>query len=103
MMSLSNMVKIELLLKWSVALIAGGGIAGWIKGIGARTRLISSAATVGLTNPVVSMAEAGAAVVVSLLAWFIPLIAFVLILILVIFLYRRIKPKRRLSKEVPSS
>ena len=97
------MVELDPLLKWSIALIAGGGLAGVIKGLGAKTRLISTATTAGLGNPVVSTAETGAAIFVSLLAWFIPLMAFGFILILIYMLFRgvrRVASRRKKSSDL---
>lgn len=103
LVSMSTMVELDPLLKWSIALIAGGGLAGVIKGLGAKTRLISTATTAGLGNPAVSTAETGAAIFVSLLAWFIPLMAFGFILILIYLLFRgvrRVASRRKKSSDL---
>ena len=63
------------LIKWSLALIAGGGIAGTIHAATGLIRLKSSALTGGAGNPVVSTAEAGSSVALSAIAIFIPAVA----------------------------
>ncbi len=88
---LSTMMELAPLVKWSIALIAGGGIAGVIKGTGATTRAVSSATTAGVANPIVSTAETGAALVVTLLAWFLPVLAVITALGFVFLVFRWIK------------
>ena len=55
-------------LKWGLAVIVGGGVAGTIQGFTSITRIASTATTGGLGNPVVSTVEAGGSVVMSILA-----------------------------------
>jgi hypothetical protein len=99
LVSMSTMIEMQPLLKWSIALVAGGGLAGVIKGVGAKTRLISTATTAGVGNPVVSTAETGAAIFVSVLAWFIPLLAFGLIIVLIYLLFRSFRKIARRKKK----
>lgn len=67
-------------LTWSVAIIGGGGAAGLVQGMTTVTRQISSLATAGFGNPIVSTLEAGASFAFTLAAVFVPLLAvFVLI------------------------
>lgn len=94
LISLSTMVELDPLLQWSIALIAGGGLAGLIKGTSAATRLVSTAATGGAANPVVSTAETGASVLMTVLAWFIPLAAIALLIILLYLVFRYMYRRR---------
>jgi len=55
-------------LKWTMALIAGGGIAGLVQGTSVLLRATSSAATAGIGNPVVSTLELLGSVITALLA-----------------------------------
>ena len=64
----SSIVEMSPWLKWSLAIIAGGGIAGTIHVFTGATRLTSTATTGGLANPAVSTTEAGGALGVSILA-----------------------------------
>ena len=62
-------------LTWSVAIIGGGGAAGLVQGMTTVTRQISSLATAGFGNPIVSTLEAGASFVLTAAAVFVPLLA----------------------------
>ena len=75
LVSISTMLDMPPLVMWSIALIAGGGVAGLVKGTTATVRVGSSATTAGLGNPVVSTLETLASVVLTIMAWFLPLLA----------------------------
>lgn len=81
------------LIKWAMALIAGGGVAGTIHAATGLIRLKSSAVTGGLGNPVVSTAEAGGATILSLLAVFIPAFAALIVGGMVVYFSFMIKKK----------
>jgi hypothetical protein len=81
------------LIKWSLALIAGGGIAGTIHAATGLIRLKSSALTGGAGNPLVSTAEAGSSITLSALAIFIPAVAVIIVGIMVVYLSFMIKKK----------
>src|SRR5581483_5675565 len=55
-------------LKWTLAVIAGGGAAGLVQGATVLTRAASGVTTGGLANPVVSTAELAGATITSVLA-----------------------------------
>jgi hypothetical protein len=75
-------------LRWGLAVLAGGGIAGTVQGATVLTRLKSGAVTAGLANPVVASAELAGSLVTSILAVVLPLLALVLIVALLIWMYR---------------
>lgn len=81
--ALSTFIDLPPLLSWGLALIAGGGLAGLISAGTATTRLASTVKTAGLGNPVVATAETAGALVLSVLAWFLPLVALAVVLALV--------------------
>ncbi len=81
------------LIKWSLALIAGGGIAGTIHAATGLIRLKSSALTGGAGNPVVSTAEAGSSVALSAIAIFIPAVAVLIVGIMIVYFTFMIKKK----------
>jgi hypothetical protein len=66
-------------IKWMLAIIAGGGIAGIIQGATAALRAKSSLFTGGLGNPFVATAELAGSAIIALLAIIIPIICFVLV------------------------
>lgn len=70
--------------QWTLALIAGGGAAGLTKGMMNLFRLTSTAASGGLTNPILATIELVLAVTLSVLAVTVPLVAGALLLILLI-------------------
>ena len=61
-------------LKWTLAVIAGGGIAGLVQGTTVLTRGVSSAGTGGLANPILATAELGGALITSLLSLVVPVL-----------------------------
>jgi hypothetical protein len=63
------------LLKWALAVIAGGGAAGTVQVATTLTRGASTVTTAGLGNPLVATMELGGALTLSLLAIVLPLIA----------------------------
>ncbi len=62
------------LLRWALALIGGGGIAGLVQGATVLARLKSTALTGGLGNPIVATAELGGSAATSLLAIYAPVL-----------------------------
>ncbi len=77
-------------LKWGLAVIVGGGVAGTVQGFTAITRIASTATTGGLGNSVVSTAEAGGSLVLSILALAVPVLAAILVLAILIVAFRKI-------------
>ncbi|MBI4657706.1 MAG: DUF4126 domain-containing protein [Verrucomicrobia bacterium] len=75
-------------LKWSLALIAGGGAAGMVQATTVLARGASTATTGGLANPVFATAELGGSIVASLLSIMAPLLTIGLV-VLVLFLLGR--------------
>lgn len=76
------------LLKWSLAVIAGGGAAGTIKVGLAGLRLGSTTTTAGTGNFLVSTFEWLASIVMSILAVFLPILAAIIAVVLTVFLVR---------------
>jgi Domain of unknown function (DUF4126) len=72
--------EMDPLVKWTLALAAGGGTAGLTKGLMNILRATSTAASGGLTNPIFSMLELVAAAVLSALAITVPAIAIALVI-----------------------
>jgi hypothetical protein len=85
--------------RWTLAIIAGGGIAGTVQAVTGLARMASTATTAGIGNPVVATVEAGSSIALSVMAIVIPLVGIVaLALILVIVCwhgrFRRFGAKR---------
>jgi len=90
------------LLKWTLAVIVGGGIAGTVQGFTGIVRLASTATTGGLGNPVVSTMEAGGSFILSILAIFLPIVAFIAVLILMLFAIRKVYSRLFRKKQLIS-
>ncbi len=93
----SVVTGIDPFLKWTLAVIAGGGLAGIVQAATGSTRGFSLIATAGFGNPVVSTLEAGGAVLLSLVAVFVPLAALALVALLLWFGVRWRRRRRRLA------
>ena len=76
------------LLKWTIAIIGGGGAAGLIQGASVLLRLKSAALTGGAGNPVVSTTELFGAVGTALLAVLLPIVCLVAVIVLLVFAFR---------------
>ena len=102
----STLMDIDPLWRWALAIIAGGGTAGLIKGVNAQTRLASTATTVGIGNPIISATETVAATGLSALSVFLWPAAAVIVIVLLVglfFFYRRLRRWWRKSKAEPST
>ena len=82
-------------LHWGLGLIVGGGTAGLVQVGTGLLRLLSSKTTAGLGNPVLSTAENIASFSLSGLAIFLPLIAMALVVLLILWLFKRIANLRK--------
>ncbi|MBT8286115.1 MAG: DUF4126 domain-containing protein [Flavobacteriaceae bacterium] len=91
--------ELDPVITWSLAIIAGGGTAAAIKGASATGRLTSTATTAGIGNPIISLIETATALLMSVVSVIAPVIASILVILLLIFIftiYRKLRP--RLSK-----
>lgn len=70
-------------IQWSLAIIAGGGVTAAVQGATVVTRGVSSALTMGIANPVVSTGENIAALLMTLIAMVLPILAAVLVALLI--------------------
>jgi hypothetical protein len=96
----SSVVEMSPFLKWTLAIVAGGGIAGTVQLFTSATRLASTATTAGLANPAVSVAETGSSAGLSVVAIAAPVVALVLVAVLVYVAVRALVglPQRALSR-----
>lgn len=96
LVAMSAFTDMDPLYSWGLALIAGGGLAGLVSTGAAATRLASTASTGGLGNHVVSTVETGGAITLSLLAWFLPVLAITVVLILLYIMIRLLLRARKM-------
>ena len=84
------------MMRWTLAVIAGGGAAGLVQGTTVATRGASLMTTGGLANPIVSTLELAGSVVTSVLALFLPVLVVALVVVFLLVmgtrLYRRSRP-----------
>lgn len=83
----STMTDLNPAITWALAII-GGGAAAAIKGMNAGGRLVSSATTGGVANPVFSIWETISATVMSFLAIFFPAVAVVAVIVIAFMMYK---------------
>ncbi|HKA65829.1 MAG TPA: DUF4126 domain-containing protein [Methyloceanibacter sp.] len=88
------------MLKWTTAIIAGGGVAGLTQGVTALLRAKSTVLTAGVGNPVIATAELGGSLLVSLLALAAPLVA---LLAVIVFFWLAMRLIRRIARSASSS
>lgn len=99
LVAISVFAEMPQLYAWGIALIAGGGAAGVISAATAATRVLSTGATAGLGNSVVSTAETGGAIGLSVLAFVLPVLAFVLVLALLYVAWRVLRKVARTLRQ----
>src|SRR3954470_1602541 len=76
----SMVTDVSPFLRWTLAAIAGGGLAGAVQGTTVLARALSTATTGGLGNPILATVELGGAVGASILVLLVPIIALIAIL-----------------------
>jgi disulfide bond formation protein DsbB len=84
-------------LRWTLALIVGGGVAGTVQGFTSITRVTSSATTGGLGNHILSTLEAGGSTALSILSIAMPAFAGIAVLVVLYFALKKVF--RRLFKQ----
>jgi hypothetical protein len=100
--SASVMADIPPEVKWPVAIVGGGGIAGLTKIMSALVRAKSALVTGGFANPVVSTGETAGALVVAVAAIVIPVLGLLGVLALLVWVGRRARRAARRSSYIAS-
>jgi hypothetical protein len=92
------------IVRWSLAIVAGGGTAGIVQTVSSIVRLKSTTFTAGLGNFIVATLELAGSVVVSIIAILAPIIAiFVVSAVLFASLLLLLKRRRRIGARLPAS
>jgi hypothetical protein len=99
-LSAAVMTDMPPMVKWTAAVIAGGGVAGFTRGLTGILRAHSTVLTGGLGNFIISTAELGGAILISVLALAAPLAAIALV---ALFLFVAMRLIRRLFRGAKSS
>jgi len=77
-----------------IGVMVGGSVAGGVHALKAMTRLLSTGATAGIANPVVSLLEDGVSLSASVLAILAPFVAAAIVIGLAVVLLRRSRRRR---------
>ena len=77
-------------LRWTLAVLAGGGVSTGVQAVTVAGRQISSLTTFGLGNPLIATLEAIGATVMALLSIVLPLVAIAAIAVLFVLALRRV-------------
>jgi hypothetical protein len=91
LVSAAVMTDLPPLVKWSTAIIAGGGAAGLTQGLTTLLRAKSTVMTAGIGNSAVATAEMGSALLVSVLALVAPFVAVAVAIALCVYAVRRVR------------
>ena len=85
------MTDVPPIVKWTAAVVAGGGIAGVTQGLTGILRAHSTVLTGGLGNPVIATAELGGALLISLVALVAPAAAIALVILFLLVAIRLLR------------
>lgn len=91
------------LLKWTLAVIAGGGAAGLVQTATVGTRTVATTATARIGNPVLSTLENIASIAISVLSVVLPILGIILaltILVILTLFFVRFRKRRRALREI---
>jgi hypothetical protein len=94
------MTDVPPMVKWTAAVIAGGGIAGLTQGLTGMLRAHSTVLTGGLGNSVIATAELGGALLITFLALAAPVAAIALV---ILFMWLTIRLLRRVFRGATAS
>ena len=100
MLTAALVTDVSPFIKWTLAVIAGGGVAGVVKGSTTLTRGASTLTTGGLGNPVLATIELGSSIATSFLAILVPVVAILVVAVLV-FLFSKVFFRRPAKDAVP--
>lgn len=96
--SAAVMIDAPPMMKWTAAVIAGGGVAGLTQGLTGILRAHSTVLTGGLGNSVISTLQLGGAVLISFLALAAPTIAIALVVVFLVVALRLVRRRFRGAK-----
>lgn len=96
--SAAVMTDLTPMVRWSTAVIAGGGVAGVTHGLTSLLRVKSTTMTAGLGNHAIATSELGGALILSLLALAAPMVAVALV---ALFCWLAVRLLRRLFRPSP--
>jgi len=93
----SVVTNVDPALKWMLAVIAGGGVAGVVQTATVGGRVLSSITTAGLGNPVVATLELVSSFLLSVVSILAPLLAVLLVSTLLALVWRFRRRRRKMT------
>jgi len=97
----SSITDMDPFMKWTLAIIAGGGAAALTQSTTMLARGVSTVLSGGIGNPAVATAEAVAAAVLSMLAIALPLLAGLVVIGIALFAIRKLMQRMQRKKTAP--
>jgi len=85
----SVIIDVPPLVRWSLAIIAGGGAAGLVQGATTAARAGSTVTTAGFGNPLIATSELVGSSVTSILAITVPVLCALLVTAFLVLVVRR--------------
>jgi hypothetical protein len=86
----------------TLGLIGGGTIAGAVHALRGATRIVSTGATAGLANPLLSFMDDGLAIVGVIVALVIPVVAAIAVIVMIVIAVRFVRRRvRRKAEALP--
>lgn len=101
LLTASLVQDMEPFMRWTTAVIAGGGVAGTIQGLTVLVRGSSSVTSGGLANPILATIELGGSLLGSLLAVAAPILAILLLIAGLGVAWNRFMPKLKILRSAP--
>jgi hypothetical protein len=94
----STLVDCGPFLRWTLAVVAGGGTAALFQGLTTVARQVSSISTGGLGNPVLATVEGGSSALLAVLAVTLPLLGLALIAVLLVLVVKLLPLRRTAAR-----
>lgn len=95
MLTAAVLTDVDPVVRWTLAILAGGGSATVFQGTTTGLRQLSSVTTLGFGNFLLATGELLTSIALALLAIVVPVVAFVLVAVLMGWLARRLLHRRR--------
>ncbi len=97
----SVVTDVDPILRWTMALVAGGSIAAATSLLSNGIHALSTATTGGTANPAVSTVESGASIVMTVLSIVLPIVGIVVVALVVFLIARRLIRKKKAAPPQP--
>ena len=96
-MTAAMVTNMDPFLKWTLAVIAGGGAAAVVQGSTVFARGLSTVGTGGLANPIVATVELGGSILTTILSIIVPGLALGLLVVFAVVIIRKLAKQKSLK------